>query len=460
MKTKTKKLLTLSLALAMVMQLAFATTASAANSDLLADVLRTTKGTGKEAEGMTTKKVSVKFINKKNEVTSRKMVIYTPDGVEAPMPVIFIPHYPMDPDDAELQRYLKLGCAVASAYNTKKEGDHNGELTSDDLVFNNACLYKLRHMKQFDKQRILLIGGSAGGYMTLMLNALQMGITASVANSPICNIYFNLNQYCKDLQKKPQGKLVVITALALTQFTDNFNDFPNNKDYSRWEAFSPCTLTGDFSSPIVINHWTSDVLVPISQLSRKVAKKPGATMPSGIRYTLPKDNPGQLSKDLLSGLPKNLTKVHEYKNQSSNYKMSYDTNYMFYINVCDDGQMQCLGAHQGLIGVGTPIESDYVKTMLKKTLKNTETLQTGKLLLFLERYQGKSKQLPAHTGVDDTVYGSLAMYRKEIVEELGTYAKNHSKSDLDTAMKKAIATLSGSQKTQYTKTWNQIKAQL
>ncbi len=58
----------------------------------------------------------------------------------------------------------------AAPYNFK--GEYNGVLETDDLVFNNAALYTLRNLDGIDKQRIAIVGGSAGGYTTLMLNGL------------------------------------------------------------------------------------------------------------------------------------------------------------------------------------------------------------------------------------------------------------------------------------------------
>ena len=42
--------------------------------------------------------------------------------------------------------------------------------------------------------------------------------------------------------------------------------------------------------------------------------------------------------------------------------------------------------------------------------------------------------LPAHIGVNDTVYGSLAVYRQEILEELSLWEKNHGEGALNSVM--------------------------
>ena len=46
--------------------------------------------------------------------------------------------------------------------------------------------------------------------------------------------------------------------------------------------------------------------------------------------------------------------------------------------------------------------------------------------------------MPAHVGVDDMTYGSLAIYQKEVVEELVQYAETHSLEELDASIASAI----------------------
>lgn len=80
-----------------------------------------------------------------------------------------------------------------------------------------------------------------------------------------------------------------------------------------------------------------------------------------------------------------------------------------------------------------------------------------KALLLLERYQGNSPQLPAHVGVDDTVYGSLAIYQKEILRELQFFVKVNSIEELDKVMMQAISSASEEQQEDFKGTWATIK---
>ena len=79
----------------------------------------------------------------------------------------------------------------------------------------------------------------------------------------------------------------------------------------------------------------------------------------------------------------------------------------------------------------------------------------AKLRLLLERYQGRSIQLPAHTGIDDSAYGSLKVYQQEVVEELTNYAKHHSLEELNTAMLGVTANNS-----MLISTWEEVKQQI
>lgn len=111
------------------------------------------------------------------------------------------------------------------------------------------------------------------------------------------------------------------------------------------------------------------------------------------------------------------------------------------INICqyDDGPTQSYGSHRATSGNGVVNDVPYLKAMFERGLAQNEILTEGKLILMLERYMGESIQLPAHEGVDDSVYGSLAIYRQEIVEELTCWAANNSIEELDVAVKSAIA---------------------
>ena len=135
----------------------------------------------------------ISYIKTDGTIDTRTILVCWPANKANDVPLIYIPHYSVEEYTADYVSFIKHGWAVASPY--PFSNDYNMTLCTDDLVFNNAALYTLRHMDGIDNQRIAMVGGSAGGYMTLMLNGLQMGTVASIANAPIANAYFNVKEY-------------------------------------------------------------------------------------------------------------------------------------------------------------------------------------------------------------------------------------------------------------------------
>ena len=75
----------------------------------------------------------------------------------------------------------------------------------------------------------------------------------------------------------------------------------------------------------------------------------------------------------------------------------------------------------------------------------------------MERYQGKSIALPAFEGVDDSLYGSLVIYQKEIIDEMHVWMDNHSKEEMNQAVLSAIDSLVlETEKAAYLSAWKEI----
>lgn len=420
-------------------------------------------------EHVNRKKLDIPYISKENKVEKRQVQIVMPEAAAIPMPLIYVPHYEMAEDAVELRAYLSQGWAVAcpAAFND----NYNAQLTDDDLVFNNAALYTLRHMPEFDRERIALVGGSAGGYMTLMLTGLQPGICVSIANGPIANTYFNFYHYfnkAQGLNLKALAELAKDGALAgapdnnaaakpgMTQeekdkmaldmltklmglpipfiaglagiFSPVLNNFPDKTDTARWEALSGVGLADCFSSPLMVNHCTSDVLVPVDQISRRFTyAKPGDSLPEEFDATLPRDLPGKLKLSLEECLPEGDVRIESIRvpEDAPESVLPYDPDKRFNLNIFDDGPIEGYGTHSSRMDVGRRDDVPYLTEMLEKTAAQTNILTPAMLKALLLRYAGKSISLPAHRGVDDTVYGSLAVYQNEVCEAVAHWKKNH-----------------------------------
>lgn len=402
-------------------------------------------------------RLEIPYITKEGTVDVRFVrVVYAKDAAR-PMPLIFVPHYEIGEDSLELRDYLDKGWAVACTDGF--DNKYNGTLLDDDMVFNNAAVFHLRHRPEFDPKRIALVGGSAGGYMTMMLSGQKLNLCASIANGPITNAYFLLECYFKRAnalnfaalmkikaeedsisqeQKKDKTPLEVLQSLAklplpflagLTGMFDPTNATSEEKaDYAHWEAVCALGIADRYSSPVLINHCTSDVLVPVDQITRRFTyPTPGESLPADFDLRLPADFPGKLSCSLEDCLPAEKTRVERIvvpEKADFDTVLPYDSSKQFNINIFDDGPAEGYGSHSARMDVGRRLDVPYLEEMFEKTAAQTCHMTPAMLKSLLLRYAGQDEVLPAHVGVDDTAYGSLAVYRQEVLEELRTYETN------------------------------------
>lgn len=403
----------------------------------------------------------IRYIKTDGSVDTRSVLICWPAKKEGDIPLIYIPHYAVEENTADYVAYIKHGWAVASPY--PFDNTYNMTLCTDDLLFNNAALYELRHTEGIDKQRIAMVGGSAGGYMTLMLNGLQMGTVAAIANAPIANAYFNCHEYfpaCDEVNRSsgPLDLRMPIQCLVSESFQ------PNNAligdDMARWEAISPISMARAYSNPLVMVHNTSDILVPVDQITHRYtyAENDG-TLPQGFDCHLGTDYPGILSKTFEElANPEELTiNYSKFEDWVVRGALPYaDT--LITININDDGAPTAKGSHSNPKLTGSWDIFPYLEEMMEQTLAQTEKAVPEKLILLLDRYQGKSLALPATEGVDDTLYGSLAIYQKEIIDEMRTWMSNHSVEEMERVVLAAIDELvPDAEKAAYLRAWEEIK---
>ena len=400
----------------------------------------------------------VAYITKENQMDLRKVCIYIPNNFNKPLPLIYIPHYEMTEDSVELREYLKEGWAVASP--TEAPQDYNSRLSDDDLTFNNAALYALRRMDEFDPKRIALVGGSAGGYMTLMLMGQNLGLCCAIANSPITNLYFNIKHYFNYVQQKNmlalatmskesenEGKKLtpaeimqkvkdlpvpLIAALG-PQFLKILENFPDLEDTERWEAHTAVGIADRFSNPLVVNHCTSDVLVPVDQITRRYTyKKAGASLSDDFNALLPADMPGKLHHSLEEVLPEKEMRCEKIgvTAEPVDILIPFDSHKQFNINIFDDGPVEGYGAHTSRMQEGRYIVIPYLKEMFGKSAAETVQMTPAMLEFLLKQYEGKSIALPARCA-NETVYGSETVYREKVKFELNTWLQDHSLPELD-----------------------------
>lgn len=326
--------------------------------------------------------ISVPFINKDGKVVERSIKFYRPKNAEGAIPLIYVPHYAIDEGSLDWQTYLLNGWAVASP--DEFDTTYNEVLVSD----NHAALYTLRNKEDIDKERIAVVGGSASGYTTLMLNGLQLGTVAAITNAPVTNVYFNFKQHflaANEVNKNWKLLELPITyvAMSVPRFTKNNTYIESLNDPNKWEELSPIGLAKMFSSPIVINHNTSDMLVPVDSTSKAYTYEGhDGSLPADLSTRLPQDNPGNLSKSLEELLPAGTVSTEKivYADLPLDYEMSYREDVQISINILDDGKVNAINSHNqtNVTEIKTMHFADYLKDMFAKGLGQTEVLSDEK----------------------------------------------------------------------------------
>lgn len=186
-----------------------------------------------------------------NLSSKRKYPLYFVAGYEAP--------------DGGAVGFLNRDCIVVSP----------SELPANPLirlVNPDVCLLHLaRKLHWIDDTRVMIGGGSAGGWMTLMLSAETFPLAGSMPDVPPVNWGYNAAYFFKQLQiiEKRTGESTSRVPALLTVATmlkpsvdvqgGDFND-------ETWFASSPVAHVSTITCPVNAYWTTADVLVPIDQV--------------------------------------------------------------------------------------------------------------------------------------------------------------------------------------------------
>jgi len=117
---------------------------------------------------------------------------------------------------------------------------------------------------------------------------------------------------------------------------------------------------------------------------------------------------------------------------------TFDKDKMFNVCIRDEGAPEAFASHNLGTHTGRTTDINYIAYMFEQGASKTNVLTEEKLVLFAERYAGKAAQLVAHEGVDDGVYGSLAVYREEILQELKKWKADNGEKAFEDILKKAL----------------------
>ncbi|MBU7004370.1 MAG: hypothetical protein HXS50_02300, partial [Theionarchaea archaeon] len=193
------------------------------------------------------------------------------------IPVIISMHYEMDINGSA--RFLRRGMAVMTPHGPRSYTASN--LMGHGVNHSVAMAQLPRRMPFIDQDRVVLFGGSAGGYHALMASSFVFPLTAVYAAVPPLNLKFNMNyiRINDGYNKKPGDPAqpaapVVRAVLTIAEETAK----GGNPDGENWNQLSPVFRTDFMTFPTAMTYVTADALVPVCQLSPDLVRVPPTGM--------------------------------------------------------------------------------------------------------------------------------------------------------------------------------------
>jgi len=130
-----------------------------------------------------------------------------------------------------------------------------------------ALLHIARSLPFVDDSRVMVAGGSAGGYMTLMLAAETFPLAGAAPDVPPVNLGYNAAYYLK--QKSRLDSSVPAAAGILPIIEQVAKVYGENTDDKTWYSHSPLSHIPTITCPVSVAWTTADMLVPIPQIGDK-----------------------------------------------------------------------------------------------------------------------------------------------------------------------------------------------
>jgi len=202
------------------------------------------------------------------------------------MPMLVNMHYEIDVNGAS--RFLSKGIAVMTPHGPRSYTASN--LMGHGVNHSISMARLPRRMPFVDQNRVVLFGGSAGGYHALMASSFVFPLTAVFAAVPPLNLKYNINyivdndRYNRVTGDPDRPAAPVVRAVLEIGAKTAEGGKPEKQT---WEHFSPVFRTKLMTFPTVMTFVTADALVPVCQLSKGLVQEPPPGMwPEGFSFDM------------------------------------------------------------------------------------------------------------------------------------------------------------------------------
>jgi hypothetical protein len=215
--------------------------------------------------------VSFTYRDPQGKEAEAKGAVYLPATVhtdpKTKLPLFFAAGYEID--DAAAAGHVRRGFAVVTP---KALGINPLVRTANPDI---ALLHMARSLPFIDDGRVVIGGGSAGGYMTLMLAAETFPLAGAAPDVPPVNWGYNAAYFFKQKEhvEPVKGASPVPVLHAVGKMLEACPKVYGG-DYgdTTWFAHSPVAHVPTITCPVQVNWTTADVLVPIDQVGAKWVK--------------------------------------------------------------------------------------------------------------------------------------------------------------------------------------------
>lgn len=161
-------------------------------------------------------------------------------------------------DDVSAAAYVQRGWVVVTPH----------QIEANPLVRTSNCDAALLHLARslpfVDDSRVVIGGGSAGGYMTLMLAAETFPLAGAAPDVPPVNLGYNAAYYLKQKSRIDASTPAVASIVPIIEQTARL--YGDNTDDKTWYQHSPLPHLATITCPVSVIWTTADMLVPINQI--------------------------------------------------------------------------------------------------------------------------------------------------------------------------------------------------
>jgi hypothetical protein len=194
-----------------------------------------------------------------------------------PHPLLFAAGYEIAPDDLALHE-VRNGWLVVNPVSPDPEQVWPGDNPlGRSINLDVALLHIARSLPQVDDARVVLGGGSAGGWMALMLAAESFPLAGVGVQVAPLNWGYNA---AYSLRNNALGVPALQGAATLAEWGVQMYGPDTASDV--WWQHSPVAHVARITTPVHIAYTTADVLVPVDQVAARLAKPPQpGGMPAG-----------------------------------------------------------------------------------------------------------------------------------------------------------------------------------